>query len=689
MSVIKIELTQGQTLSDYKDDHFDFKKNGLPTGIIDKKYTGIGATHCEIVSKRNSIIVSPTRSLARSKYEEWVKKEKEKGISCFYLGGGFGKIKDEEITKFNSGNGFKKVFSVADSFPKIVKALGDSVYKDYAIIIDEIDSFQQDTSYRTSLESVVDYFWNFSNKTVVTATLIEFSDPRFKPKKDFPLFEVHLDDYVKKPLNVFLVENQVLATANYINQLYIQDNNKKIFIALNSVSHINRVIKTLLEDERYQLEDFGVLCSVSSREKLMKGLSWEKIENGKLSKQITFATSAYFVGVDIKEQVHLIVCNADDMRYSILFPEKILQIIGRIRVKPHSLSLISFRKLANPWIKSQFPFINKKQFLEKFGDIKNDLEIQARALAGLKNKNLKESIVNGLLETEVEGIKGLLRLDSASQVVVSDFSVDYLLYDSKRAREYENGIKSLLDYLSQYFEIKKGEIFTSQFEELSKLNAKDQVEAFLSSYDSRILRTSGFFDGANYSLLALYEAEANLKDRATASLLLQSIYFSYLDGNDWKNSLREYNEKAIQIIKFGRILLFYKLRNSKFFDEKIKSLFKIGDSIEVSAFKDKFNQLFINKRKNSEDHINDFINQDLIISNQLFPEFLNHIFEVELIRVTRKKKTKYKIISFDSPKFKTKVSRNSFRDKLDEKLGVDDKKVLLSVSDKLLKSLVS
>lgn len=684
-----IQLKSGQTLSDYKEKGFDFKKNGLPTGIIDKKFTGIGATHCEIVSKRNSIIVSPTRSLARSKYEEWFKKGEKEGISCFFLGGGFGKIRDEEITKFNSGRGFKKVFAVADSFPKIVKALSDTIYKEYAIIIDEIDSFQQDTSYRTSLESVVDYFWNFTHKTVVTATMIEFSDSRFKPTKDFPLFEVHLTDYIKKTLNVFLVENQVLATANYINQLSLQDSKKKIFIALNSVTYINQIIKTLLEDQKYQIEDFGVLCSVSSKDKLLKGLSWENVKNGILSKHITFATSAYFVGVDIKEPAHLIVCNADDMRYSILFPEKILQIIGRIRGQAHSINLISFRNLSNPWIKRQFPFINKNEFLKRFNDIKNDLEIQAKALAGLQNKDLKESIIKGLLDTEIDGIRGLLRLNSASQIVVSDFSVDYLLYDSKRAREYEKGINSLLDYLSQYFDFKKGEIFTSQFAELSKLSAKDQVEAFLNSYNSRILRTSGFFEGANISLLALYEAEANQKDRVIASLLLQSIYFDYLFGEAWVKQIKEYNDKAIQVAKFGRILMIFKLRNSNFFELVIKSEFKLNDSYDVPNFKEKFNQLFFRKKKDSEEHISDFINLEMINKDQLFPDFLDHLFEIKKIRTTREKITMYKVISYDSPNFKSRIIRNSFRDQLDEKLGVDNRKILLSVSNKLLNSLIS
>ncbi len=66
----------------------------LPSGIIDERATGIGATTCEITSPRNSIIVVPTRALAYSKALSHP--------DSFYVGSPCGnrktKIKDEEIS---------------------------------------------------------------------------------------------------------------------------------------------------------------------------------------------------------------------------------------------------------------------------------------------------------------------------------------------------------------------------------------------------------------------------------------------------------------------------------------------------------------------------------------------------------------------------------------------------------------
>jgi hypothetical protein len=38
----------------------------LPCGIIEKSHTGMGATHLELHSKRNSIIVEPVRITAKA-----------------------------------------------------------------------------------------------------------------------------------------------------------------------------------------------------------------------------------------------------------------------------------------------------------------------------------------------------------------------------------------------------------------------------------------------------------------------------------------------------------------------------------------------------------------------------------------------------------------------------------------------
>lgn len=306
----KIVLEADKFLTEYSGDVWDFKK-GLPTGIIDKKYTGLGATYCEIYAKRNSIIVSPTRSLARSKYENAVEDKNQNNInkdySFFYLGGGFEKFKTELFADFLNNENHKKIFVVSDSFYKTLKFGGEKIYDEFALVVDEIDSIQQDTSYRSCLEDVVDYFWKFKNKAVVTATYIDFNDKKFLPSKDFPYYEVEIIDYKKPELDFYEVSAPLIGTINLIHELFLKDNNKKMFIALNCVSDINKIIKTLKENENFEIEDFGVFCSERSETNIYPNVQKGELVNGILNKKINFATSSYFVGIDIEEPVHLIV----------------------------------------------------------------------------------------------------------------------------------------------------------------------------------------------------------------------------------------------------------------------------------------------------------------------------------------------------------------------------------------------
>ena len=75
-------LREGEYLSNYSSEEIDFSV-GLPNGIFNKKYPGMGATYCEFMTDRDSIIVFPFRTLALEKAEFY---NKEKGRITFFVG---------------------------------------------------------------------------------------------------------------------------------------------------------------------------------------------------------------------------------------------------------------------------------------------------------------------------------------------------------------------------------------------------------------------------------------------------------------------------------------------------------------------------------------------------------------------------------------------------------------------------
>ncbi|MBK8641660.1 MAG: hypothetical protein IPN15_05370 [Saprospiraceae bacterium] len=241
----------------------------LPSGLIDKKATGIGATTCELKSPRNSIIVVPTRALAYTKSQTHP--------DSFYLGSPYGeiknKIKDSDINNYiNSPIKYKKFLVVADSLPRLLNHIGDSVYNDYFIMIDEIDSFQSEIGYRPKMELSLDYFFKFKERCLVSATLIEFSNPKIQ---HLPRIVIDYTKRDKKQLNIInSPSNPIKIVAelilDYKSEKIIwddidKDSNKKLLIAYNSVESIMEVISLLPIDLRAKCK---VLCSekVESRQ---------------------------------------------------------------------------------------------------------------------------------------------------------------------------------------------------------------------------------------------------------------------------------------------------------------------------------------------------------------------------------------------------------------------------------------
>nr|WP_297166110.1 hypothetical protein [uncultured Dysgonomonas sp.] len=205
----------------------------LPYGLIDKQATGIGATHLELhCSKRNSIIVVPTRALGESKC----------GGSPNFLYVGTQKIvnrvtTDEEIRAYlnNSDIEFKKIVVVADSLYRVINAitsLGMDVYREYFLMVDEIDTIQADAHFRPQLSSVIDYYYRFKlqRRALVSATVKEFSDPKLQGE---PLTTIRRIEPTKRDITLLYTNNINELLIEEILKINIDNPTDKILIAYN------------------------------------------------------------------------------------------------------------------------------------------------------------------------------------------------------------------------------------------------------------------------------------------------------------------------------------------------------------------------------------------------------------------------------------------------------------------------
>ena len=290
----------------------------MPHGLVDKKIPGIGATTLEINSKRNSIIVFPTKALAYSKHS--------KHPNTLYVGseikGEKEKVTNQQIEEYLAKDGYKKLLVVADSLGRLLGIIGKN-YKDYFLMIDEIDVLQTDNNFRPQLENVIDYYLMFplKNRCMVTATMKEFINPLLKKECKFSITWIY---NARRDVKLLHTNN----TTQTVIEEIISHPRDKIFIAYNSILQIQNILSTLDEETR---KECAILCSEASIKEAGEYFVPKLGDNDTLPARINFATCCYFTGIDIEDSYHLITVSDVRRSHSMLTLDRMTQIHGRCR----------------------------------------------------------------------------------------------------------------------------------------------------------------------------------------------------------------------------------------------------------------------------------------------------------------------------------------------------------------------
>ena len=397
-----------------------------PHGLIKKNRTGIGATTLELNSPRNSIIVVPTRALAYEKAASSKIEGESDKYRVLYVGGDITGFVVPEISDYlmDSSIRYKKFIVVADSLPRLLRIIGKEHYKDYFLMIDEIDSYQYDCSYRPNMENVMDYYFQFpiSHRCLVSATIGEFSN---KDIVEEPIINVQFDNSQSRNINLIHTDKAEIRLKKLIEEIATTNPDDKILIAYNSVKGCATIINSLNDNLK---SECAILCS-SKNEEITEYYS--DIVEDRLPKRITFMTCTYFVGVDITERFHLITAINVSKPYTILSTDKLQQIAGRCRHPEGLLSetIIYTTKKNN----NEMPTGLQEQVLE---------DAEALATFGnlyskLKNKFPKsyyftdELIEKDFIETTAKRYLGsspvkLIRKNSDGIFVPSYFNIDFV-----------------------------------------------------------------------------------------------------------------------------------------------------------------------------------------------------------------------------------------------------------------------
>ncbi len=314
--------------------------DSTPWGLMNKNLTGIGATTLELGAKRDSIIVVPTKALAVSKVISRGIIEGTDKFKCYYFGSKYQRFENnpKSLKKYIEDQQieYKKFVVVSDSLGKLIDKIEESGRKreEFFLLVDEIDSYQYDNTYRPNMEKVIDHYFTFLpyKRSMLSATVNEFSNPMIKKE---PFVELEFIIPITRSIKLIHTSSIRAELAQYIKSLCEAYPNDKILIAYNSITNIMSTINLLEEPLRPQC---AVYCSEKSQDKPDKYYAEFSKDRLQEDKRIHFVTCTYFVGIDIMNQYHLVSVSDVSHLYSVLSTDKFTQIAGRCRHEDGLLS---------------------------------------------------------------------------------------------------------------------------------------------------------------------------------------------------------------------------------------------------------------------------------------------------------------------------------------------------------------
>ena len=323
-----INIEKGQYLSNIMDF--------IPVNaIIEKTLPGIGATYCEIVSKRNSIIVEPNVPVIEGK-----RSKHPKNILGVIEGVTILDLKNY----LKSDVEFKKIIVTPESYFKVQKAFNQlriNYFDEYFFLFDECERITQDIDYRETIDSPMEDFWKFKKRSFISATPWEPSAKEFE-MNGFKSIIIKPNYNVVQDINLFFTPN-VLAT---IKEIFNNDIPDKTNIKdhhcffINSVDMIHCIIKQLNINEIS-----NIYCSTAAIKKFKKLQDKNVFSNLGSLNSVNFFTGRFFSAVDIECDFKPHVTIVTDVKFAPhtkIHPlTEFIQIVGRFRNGVQSVSLIT------------------------------------------------------------------------------------------------------------------------------------------------------------------------------------------------------------------------------------------------------------------------------------------------------------------------------------------------------------
>lgn len=423
----------------------------IPTNtILYKKLTGLGATYGELKADRDSIILEPNVPVIKGKCKD-PKHAKDN------LMGVYENVTVDSIVKYLQACKEKhiKLLSTPESFSKIKAAFEEidrDIYSTCYLLFDECHKIVKDVDYRENITLPFDDFFMFENKGLVSATPLDFTDPRFFKQK-FQIMEILPNFEYAQPLNLYHTNNVLQELKKRISNI-----EKPIFLFINSTETIYSIMNKL-----DILEQSTVFCAYNSVKNL-KDKKFSQVysdwDAAKMNKY-NFLTSRFFNALDIELDFQpevFIVTDVTMATQSIIDPfTDTIQIIGRFRngiVSASHITNTDYKFQVRSKAQLQFRinvFEENYKMLKAYHDNATSDELRDAVKAILNNHPLTPLL-------NIDGTKNWFKIDNylAENLVQGYYnSFDELVKNYKQCKSFKLNYESTAYKLSDTERLKR------------------------------------------------------------------------------------------------------------------------------------------------------------------------------------------------------------------------------------------
>lgn len=523
----------------------------IPTNtILYKKLTGLGATYGELKADRDSIILEPNVPVIKGKCKD-PKHAKDN------LMGVYENVTVDSIVKYLQACKEKhiKLLSTPESFSKIKAAFEEidrDIYSTCYLLFDECHKIVKDVDYRENITLPFDDFFMFENKGLVSATPLDFTDPRFFKQK-FQIMEVQPNFEYAQPLNLYHTNNVLQELKKRIGNI-----EKPIFLFINSTETIYSIM-----DKLDILEQSTVFCAYNSVKNLKDkkfSQAYSDWDAAKMNKY-NFLTSRFFNALDIELDFQpevFIVTDVTIATQSIIDPfTDTIQIIGRFRN-----GIASASHITNTDYKFQ---------------VRSKAQLQFRINVFEENyKMLKAYYDNATSEELRDAVKAILNNHPLTPLLNMDGTKNWFKIDNYLAENLVQGYYNSFDELVKNY--KQCKSFKLNYESISyKLSDTERLKRENKSLSIKAKRKE-----IVEQLEILKGDETSIAMEHKRELIRTDAFIVQAYDELGKAKIEELKYSQPQIREAIILKKYNENRTGTEFIEMVKNRFKAGQSYELS-----------------------------------------------------------------------------------------------------------